>query len=195
MPKSTPKKQSSKLPLGPQVTHDKHGTPLYWLNRKRVKKDTYWAEIDLIRQKQIAERTVAADALNDRISAQACMEKLDALITDVRQLLRPTITATERRLLALIALHQGEHTGYSTALSVCNDNPMSANALIGSLQRKGLIRYESRAEARYRLIETEYTIPSPLLTSSTVQDARQIDLTKLGADLARSALDSDLAIS
>ena len=63
---------------------------------------------------------------------------------------------------------------------------MSANALIGSLARKGLIFYESKAESQQRV--------GGLLTSQAVQDARTIQPSALGMDLGRKQLEADLAL-
>jgi hypothetical protein len=83
----------------------------------------------------------------------------------------------------------GYYAGYAEALAVAG-SPMAANALIGSLQRKGLIRYESKEEARYRLISTEGRYFQ--LTSTEVQNARIIEPTSIGAQLGDAHLKTEL---
>ena len=162
-----------KLPLGLQCTTDKNGRYLYFLDRKRIKKDQFMA---------IAEQR----AIIAKAEAEAA-EKLDQLLAEIKALQTPKITPLESRLLALACVEEtGSFAGYAEALSLCNQNPMSANALIGSLARKGLIFYESKQDSQQRV--------GGLLTSQAVQDARTIQPSALGMDLGRKQLEADLAL-
>lgn len=232
---------TSKLANGPQVTFDKTGRKLYWIDRKRVKESVYFAELDLIRKKAEAEVTVAVYPINMTTASdivqvdfgsgtvrtvtlhpeiepvtvtvepqqlklepqlpklppastdslpESILDQLDALLLEVRRHFQPTTTDKERTLLALCQMQDsGYYAGYAEALAVAG-SPMAANALIGSLQRKGLIRYESKEEARYRLISTEGRYFQ--LTSTEVQNARIIEPTSIGAQLGDAHLKTEL---
>lgn len=233
---------NNKLALGPQVTTDKTGRKLYWIDRKRVKEAVYWAEVALLRKKAEAEATVAVYPINMATASDivqvdfgsgivrtvtphpeiesvtvtveppqakvepqlpklppaspestpaSVLEQLDALLLEVRRHFQPTTTDKERTLLALCQVQDtGYYAGYSEALAVAGSS-MAANALIGSLQRKGLIRYESKEEARYRLISTEGRYFH--LTSTEVQNARIIEPTTLGSQLGDAQLKAELS--
>lgn len=246
----TVKSKQSKLPLGPAITKDKAGRNLFWFNRKRVKEDVYWAEVDLLRQ-QNADRaagvpiTARPDAVSepplvddepDRLEAEqlppevelvieqaddgsaetdadtacadaavttadadascadaaspdadAVIEKLDQLLGSLRDLMRPGTTFREHLLLSRSCLLDPDTdtrcAHYRDVLEICEGNPQSANALLGSLIRKGLVRYESKEEARYRLITT--TDRFFARNSAEVQSARAIEPTGLGLSLVR----------
>ena len=180
----------STLPLGPIWKSDKNGRPIYFLDRKRCKKETYFAaleqqaaEAQLLREQAIAEQATAVEPINENIT----LDKLDQVLADIRALQTPKVTPLEARLLALACVEEtGFFAGYAEALSLCSQNPMSANALIGSLARKGLIFYESKQESHQRV--------GGLLTSQAVQDARTIQPSALGMDLGRKQLEADLAL-
>lgn len=229
MTSQTKTAKKSKLPLGPTVTKDKAGRNLYWFNRKRVKEDVYWAEVELLRQQRLAQELTAVEPLNlalteepDRLeteqlppevelvieqaddgsstaeveqlqidtaapNADAVMEKLDELLGSLRQVLRPGTTEREGRLLAKSCfIHPESFTRcahYEDVLELCDYNSQSANALLGSLIRKGLVRYESKEEARYRLITT--TDRYFAKNSEEVQSARAIEPTALGLSVGQ----------
>ena len=179
----------STLPLGPIWKSDKNGRPIYFIDRKRCKKETYFAaleqqaaEAQLMREQAIAEQATAVEPINETIT----LDKLDQLLAEIKTLQAPKTTPLEARLLALACIEEtGDFAGYAEALSLCNQNPMSANALIGSLVRKGLIFYESKQEAHQRV--------GGLLTSQAVQDARTIQPSAQGMDIGRHTLAMDLA--
>ena len=231
-----------KLANGPQVTTDKTGRTLYWIDRKRVKESVYWAEVALLREKAEAEAIPAVYPINmatasalvqvdygsgtvrtvptlpeietvtvtveptqlkiepklpmlppvsTESKAESVLDQLDALLLEVRRHFQPTTTGKERTFLALCQMQDsGYYAGYAEALVVAG-SPMAANALIGSLQRKGLIRYESKEEARYRLISTEGRYFH--LTSPEVQDARIIEPTALGMQVGDAQLKAELS--
>lgn len=235
---------TTKLASGPQVTTDKTGRKLYWIDRKRVKEAVYWAEVALLRKKSEAEATVAVYPINmatafdivqvdfgsgivrtvtphpqiepvtvtvvptqAKVEPQlpklppasptsapvSVLEQLDALLLEVRRHFQPTTTDKERTLLALCQVQDtGYYAGYAEALAVAG-SAMGANALIGSLQRKGLIRYESKEEARFRLISTEDRFYH--LTSPEVQEARIIEPTALGAQIGNAQLQAELTLA
>ena len=171
---STDPMTKSKLPLGLQCTTDKNGRYLYFLDRKRIKKDQFMA---------IAEQNAAIA----KAEAEAA-DKLDQLLAEIKALQMPKVTPLEARLLALSCYEEtGFFAGYAEALSLCNQNPMSANALIGSMARKGLIMYESKQDAQQRV--------GGLLSSQFVQDARCIYPTEIGSEIGRKQLQEDLAFA
>jgi hypothetical protein len=225
---------TTKLAPGPQITKDKAGRTLYWIDRKRVKESVYWNEIALLKEKVDAEATIAVHPINlavdsdfieidfgsgtartvianhkihstqskpepqlpvlppvsSNYQSDSVLDQLDALLLEVRRFFQPTTTAKERNFLALCQIQEsGYHAGYAEALAVAG-SPMAANAFIGSLQRKGLIRYESKEEARYRLISTENRFYH--LTSSEVQQARIIEPTFLGTQIGNAQLQAEL---
>ena len=162
----------SSLPLGPYWKQDKNGRPIYFIDRKRCSKEAFW----------IAQEDAANLASLEKSRGQS----LDQLLADIKTLQAPKTTPLEARLLALACIEEtGDFAGYAEALSICNQNPMSANALIGSLVRKGLIFYESKQEAHQRV--------GGLLTSQAVQDARTIQPSAQGMDIGRHTLAMDLA--
>ena len=171
---STDPMTKSKLPLGLQCTTDKNGRYLYFLDRKRIKKDQFMA---------IAEQNAAIA----KAEAEAA-DKIDQLLAEIKALQMPKVTPLEARLLALSCHEEtGFIAGYAEALSLCNQNPMSANALIGSMARKGLIMYESKQDAQQRV--------GGLLSSQFVQDARCIYPTAIGSEIGRKQLQEDLAFA
>lgn len=201
-----------KLALGPQVTIDKEGKSLYWIDRKRVKKSVYESEVASLKQSdlltaieidygsgivhtattdlKIHSPEPAIESYEDQ--RETVLDQLDELLLEVRRLVhyQPNITDKERTFLALCQMQDaGYHAGYAEALTVAG-SPMAANALIGSLQRKGLVRYESKEEARYRLISTEDRFYH--LTSPEVQQARIIEPTMLGVQAGNAQLAADL---
>lgn len=161
------------LPTGLHFKKDKAGRPMYFFDRKRIKKDQFMAmqEQNAVIAKQQYKAAVA----------------LDNLITEVRALLQPKVTPLEGRLLATSFLINScdQSTGYSDALDLCKGNPMSANALIGSVIRKGLMIYESKQSAHNRV--------GGLLTSPSVQNARELHCTNEGLAIAKQVLADDLA--
>jgi len=210
-----------KLANGPQVTTDKMGRTLYWIDRKRVKESVYKAAVNIRHQTEIdygsgIVRTVPTlpeietvtvtveptqlkiepklpilPPVSTESKAESVLDQLDALLLEVRRHFQPTTTGKERTFLALCQMQDsGYYAGYAEALVVAG-SPMAANALIGSLQRKGLIRYESKEEARYRLISTEGRYFH--LTSSEVQDARIIEPTALGMQVGDAQLKAELS--
>lgn len=150
----------SKMPLGPVVTTDKNGRTLYWMDRKRVTQAVYQAK----KEPQLPK-------LPPR-TQPTVMDRLDSLLQEVRRHFQPQLTALEQKFLGTMA---HSTAGYRLALEIAG-SPMAANALIGSLQRKGYIRYESKEDARFRLISTQDRYYH--LTSPEVQKARVIELTK-----------------
>ena len=126
------------------------------------------------------------NALIAKQQAQAA-EQLDQLLAEVRSLLQPKVTPLEARLLATSVLITSGHqcTHYADALHLCKGNPMSANALIGSVIRKGLMIYESKQSAQARV--------GGLLTSQAVQNARELHCTNQGLAIAKQTLADDLA--
>jgi hypothetical protein len=168
----------TKMPLGPQVTTDKNGRTLYWVDRKRVTQAVYQASlcpveviIDHGSGTAKTRQEPQLPKLPPRVQPTV-MDRLDALLHEVRRHFRPQITPLEQEFLGTMA---NSTAGYRLALEVAG-SPMAANALIGSLQRKGFIQYESKEDARYRLITTQdryYQITAP-----EVQDARLIQLLK-----------------
>lgn len=168
----------SKLPLGPHITTDKHGRTLYWVDRKRVTQAVYQAnqlpvEV-VIDYGSGSAKTMPEPQLPKLTPAvqPTLMDRLDSLLQEVRRYFQPKVTPLEQKFLGTMA---NSTAGYRLALEVAG-SPMAANALIGSLQRKGLIQYESKEDARYRLITTQdryYQITAP-----EVQDARLIQLMK-----------------
>ena len=126
------------------------------------------------------------NALIAKQQAQAA-EQLDQLLAEVRTMLQPKVTPLEARLLATSVLITSGHqcTHYADALHLCKGNPMSANALIGSVIRKGLMIYESKQSAQARV--------GGLLTSQSVQDARELHCTNQGLAIAKQTLADDLA--
>jgi len=168
------------LPLGPYWKQDKNGRPIYFFDRKRIKKDQFFA---ILEQNAAIAKAEAIEADQQAKAADA----LDQLLADIKALQTPKVTPLEARLLALACVEEtGFFAGYAEALSLCRQNPMSANALIGSLARKGLIFYESKQESHQRV--------GGLLTSQAVQDARTIQPSALGMDLGRKQLEADLAL-
>ena len=186
---------TSKLANGPQVTFDKTGRKLYWFDRKRVKESVYIAELSLLarepqQQLKLDPQLPKLPPASTDSSPESILDQLDALLLEVRRHFQPTATDKERTLLALCQMQDsGYYAGYAEALAVAG-SPMAANALIGSLQRKGLIRYESKEEARYRLISTEGRYFQ--LTSTEVQNARIIEPTSIGAQLGDAQLKTEL---
>jgi hypothetical protein len=192
---------TSKLANGPQVTFDKTGRKLYWIDRKRVKESVYLAELSLLaneplvvklepQQLKLEPQLPKLPPASTDSSPESILDQLDALLLEVRRHFQPTTTDKERTLLALCQMQDsGYYAGYAEALAVAG-SPMAANALIGSLQRKGLIRYESKEEARYRLISTEGRYFQ--LTSTEVQNARIIEPTSIGAQLGDAHLKTEL---
>jgi len=197
---------NSKLPLGPHVTIDKNGRQLFWLDRKRVKEDAYLAAVDASASElehsltdlvdSAAETTVSEPVLPlfkvdlPDPDAPSVMEELDALLLEVRRHFQPSTTDKERALLALCQIQDsGYYAGYAEALAVTG-SPMAANALIGSLQRKGLIRYESKEEARFRLTSDQGRYF--MLTSPEVQKARIIEPTIAGMHIGDAQLNAEL---
>ena len=161
------------LPLGPYWKQDKNGRPIYFIDRKRCTKDAFWAAQEA--QANFASKQ-QAQLLSD----------IDHLLVEIKALQAPTVTQLEARLLALACIEEtGYFAGYAEALAICSGNPMSANALIGSLVRKGLIFYESKQDAQQRV--------GGLLTSQAVQDARTIQPSPQGMDIGRHTLALDLA--
>lgn len=200
------------LPMGPAHTMSKAGKPLFWLDRKRVKEDVYWAEVELLRQQRIAQTATAVEPINWLIKPDEFIEALEAqdrdqqlppeveqqkeeseefdlngvgdaleeLIAEVRNQLTPTITAKEKAALQLAISPLAVH--YQDLLDLCLGNTQSANALLGSLVRKGLARYESKEDARFRLTAEHlryFTSSGP-----EVQEARRISFTPIGLKLA-----------
>ena len=168
----------TKLPLGPQVTTDKHGRTLYWVDRKRVTQTVYQASqcpveviIDHGSGTVKTRQEPQLPKLPPRVQPTV-MDHLDSLLHEVRRHFQPQITPLEQKFLGTMA---NSTAGYRLALEVAG-SPMAANALIGSLQRKGFIQYESKEDARYRLISTQDRYYQ--LTSPAVQEARVIQLTK-----------------
>ena len=146
---------------------------LYFIDRKRVSQHAFW-----VAQEEQANLASMERALGDT---------LDNLIAEVRTLLQPKVTPLEARLLATSVLITSGHqcTHYADALHLCKGNPMSANALIGSVTRKGLMIYESKQSAQARV--------GGLLTSQSVQDARELHCTNQGLAIAKQTLADDLA--
>ena len=172
LPPTDPMSKST-LPLGPYWKQDKNGRPIFFIDRKRCSKEAFW----------IAQEDAASLASLEKSRGQS----LDQLLADIKALQTPKVTPLEARLLALACVEEtGSFAGYAEALSLCSQNPMSANALIGSLARKGLIFYESKQESHQRV--------GGLLTSQAVQDARTIQPSALGMDLGRKQLEADLAL-
>ena len=185
---------TSKLANGPQVTFDKTGRKLYWFDRKRVKESVYLAELSLLasepQQLKLNPQLPKLPLASADSSPESILDQLDALLLEVRRHFQPSATDKERTLLALCQMQDsGYYAGYAEALAVAG-SPMAANALIGSLQRKGLIRYESKEETRYRLISTEGRYFQ--LTSTEVQNARIIEPTSIGAQLGDAQLKTEL---
>jgi len=204
---------NSKLPLGPHVTIDKNGRQLFWLDRKRVKEDAYLAAVDASASELNDSVTDLVDSateitlptLGTTVSAPALpwfqaelpdpdapsvLQELDALLLEVRRHFHPSTTDKERALLALCQIQDsGYYAGYAEALAVTG-SPMAANALIGSLQRKGLIRYESKEEARFRLTSDQGRYF--MLTSPEVQKARIIEPTLAGMQIGDAQLQAEL---
>jgi hypothetical protein len=176
---------TSKLAFGPQVTIDKMGRKLYWIDRKRVKESVYLAA---------STSTIEIDYGSGTVrSVDPILDQLDELLSEVRRQLQPATTDKERTLLAFCQWQDsGKYAGYAEALTVAG-SAMAANALIGSLQRKGLIRYESKEEARFRLISTEDRFYH--LTSPEVQEARIIEPTALGAQIGNAQLQAELTLA
>lgn len=217
--------------MGPAHTKSKTGKTLYWFNRKRVTEQVYWAEVELLRQKRVAEEATAVEPINELIEQSAgphlvsgdqflawlktldqkpqednrddqlppevelqkeeseefdmegVGDALTELITELRDMLTPTVTAKEQAALLLAISPLAVH--YSDILELCSGNTQSANALIGSLLRKGLIGYESKEDARFRLINDQdryFTASCP-----EVQDARVVSFTPMGFKLACQA--------
>lgn len=168
----------TKMPLGPQVTTDKNGRTLYWVDRKRVTQAVYQASlcpVEVIIDHGSGTAKTRQEPQLPKLPPRVrptVMDRLDALLHEVRRHFRPQITPLEQKFLGTMA---NSTAGYRLALEVAG-SPMAANALIGSLQRKGFIQYESKEDARYRLITTQdryYQITAP-----EVQDARLIQLLK-----------------
>jgi len=204
---------NSKLPLGPHVTIDKNGRQLFWLDRKRVKEDAYLAAVDASASELNDSVTDLIDSateitlptLGTTVSepalpwfqaelpdpdAPSVLQELDALLLEVRRHFHPSTTDKERALLALCQIQDsGYYAGYAEALAVTG-SPMAANALIGSLQRKGLIRYESKEEARFRLTSDQGRYF--MLTSPEVQKARIIEPTLAGMQIGDAQLQAEL---
>lgn len=168
----------SKMPLGPQVTTDKHGRTLYWVDRKRVTQAVYQASlppVELIIDHGSGTVKTRQEPQLPKLPPRTqptVMDRLDSLLQEVRRHFQPQLTVLEQRFLGTMA---HSTAGYRLALEIAG-SPMAANALIGSLQRKGLIRYESKEDARFRLISTQDRYYQ--LTSPEVQEARIIQLTK-----------------
>ena len=171
---STDPMTKSKLPLGPYCSKDKNGRYMYFYDRKRIKQKEFFA----ITWEQAKIAQAEAEAA----------DKLDQLLAEIKALQMPKVTPLEARLLALSCYEEtGFFAGYAEALSLCNQNPMSANALIGSMARKGLIMYESKQDAQQRV--------GGLLSSQFVQDARCIYPTDIGSEIGRKQLQEDLAFA
>ena len=153
---------------------------MYFFDRKRIKKSQFFA---IAEERAIIAKAEAEEVERQHQAARAC----EQLLAEIRALQMPRVTPLESRLLALSCVEEtGFFAGYAEALSLCNQNPMSANALIGSMARKGLIHYESKAESHQRV--------GGLLSSQAVQDARIIHPSAIGMQIGRKQLEADLAL-